>query len=174
MGMEATINREAAEAPAGCGGVLFLPYFQGRGSPDWNPAMPGGFLGISLGSGRGQLARAILEGIALEIAENVQLLRKAVPAARQITVGGGLTKSPLFVQILADALGEPLRLCPTGENTALGAFFSGAAALGLYEGPAQAAQALGRQGPKTEPNLTRHSLYQAALCRRQRICEALK
>jgi sugar (pentulose or hexulose) kinase len=173
-GMKETIDREAQQAPIGSGGVLFLPYFQGRGSPDWNPEAPGGFLHLSLETQRGHMARAILEGIALEIGENYQILRQFAPSPSNITAGGGLTKSPLFVQMLADVLGTPLQLCQTGETTAVGAFLSASVALGSYKTPGESAQKLLHPGREIRPDMDRHAFYQTLLEKRKHYCEALK
>lgn len=128
------MNREVADSTLGAGGVYVLPFFQGRGTPDWNSAAQGTFAGLSLSTSRGDLARAVLEAIALEAANHVELLESQGGKATAICVGGGLTKQPLFPQMLADASGRTvLRERGTVESTARGAWMSAAVTLGIVE-----------------------------------------
>ena len=54
--------------------VIVLPYFQGRGTPDWNSRAKGSFHNLTLGTTRGDIARALFEGLCIEISENVNVL----------------------------------------------------------------------------------------------------
>lgn len=126
------MNNAVAASPVGAGGVSALPFFQGRGTPDWNSAAHGAFAGLSLSTTRGDLARAALEAIALEAANHVELLEAQGGRAAAICVGGGLTNQPLFPQMLADASGRTvLREQGAVEGTARGAWMSAAVTLGL-------------------------------------------
>lgn len=128
------MNGEVATSPVGSGGVYVLPFFQGRGTPDWNSSAHGAFAGMSLSTSRGDMARAVLEGIALEAANHVVLLEKQGGTAAAICVGGGITNQPLFPQMLADATGrQVLRERATVESTARGAWMSAAVTLGLVD-----------------------------------------
>ena len=129
------MNEEVAESSLGSGGVYVLPFFQGRGTPDWNSAARGAFAGMSLSTTRGDLARAVLESIALEAANHVALLEGIGGQAAAIVVGGGLTNQPLFPQMLADATNrQVLREHGKVEGTARGAWMSAAVTLGLVDG----------------------------------------
>ena len=129
------MNSQVAASPLGAGGVSALPFFQGRGTPDWNNAARGTFTGLSLSTTRGDLARAALEAIALEAANHVALLEEAGGRAAAICVGGGLTNLPLFPQMLADASGrQVLRERGNVEGTARGAWMSAAVTLGMIDG----------------------------------------
>lgn len=128
----ARMNAEVAESPLGAGGVYVLPFFQGRGTPDWNSAARGSFAGLSLATTRGDIARAVLESIALEAANHVELLEREGGKAAAICIGGGLTNQPIFPQMLADATGrQTLRERDETEGTARGAWMSAAVTLGL-------------------------------------------
>jgi xylulokinase len=117
------LERAAGRAPAGSNGLLFLPWIGGSMAPAVDARMRGGFLGISRSTTRNDMARAVLEGVAL----NLQWLREAVErfTARELTYyrcyGGG-ARSALWCQIMADALGRPLHRLDEGEYTvAIGA-----------------------------------------------------
>lgn len=132
-GLEA-MNREVETSQRGCSGVSMLPFFQGRGTPDWNSSARGMLAGLSLYTTRGDIARAALEAIAMEAANHVDLLEQQGGQAAAICVGGGLTNQPLFPQMLADASGrQVLRERGTFESTARGAWMSAAVTLGIVQ-----------------------------------------
>lgn len=130
--MPDTINADAAASPVGSKDLILMPHFQGRGSPDWNATAKGMFFNVNLGITRGDFARAILEGIAAEISENVDVMRENVGDISTISVGGGLTKSTLFNQIQADFYKQKIRLSSNKEATSLGAWVSAAVTLRLH------------------------------------------
>ncbi|WP_102345974.1 FGGY-family carbohydrate kinase [Bacillus sp. Marseille-P3661] len=123
---------EAQSSPVGSNNVIALPYFQGRGSPDWNTLATGMFFNVSLQTTRGDFARSILEGIAMEISENIDVITETVGEIDSISVSGGLTKSHLFNQIQADVYNKKIMLPGNKETTSLGAWISAAVTLGIY------------------------------------------
>lgn len=132
-GFEA-INESVMRSPAGSNGCLVLPYFQGRGTPDWNNNATGCFVNLNLGITRDDMARAVLEGIAYEVNINLDILQKYMGKAERIYIGGGLTKFRAFNQIQSDVYQQELtRSCGSTEQTAFGAWLSAAVSLGLYK-----------------------------------------
>lgn len=125
-------NRMAGESPPGANGLYAVPHFQGCGSRDWNPQAKAGFWGFTLSSQRSDLARALYEGIAAEIAKSIDMLPETCRGAASIAVAGGLSKSNLYNQILCDMTGRTLKRCLNTQATAMGAFLSAAVTLGLY------------------------------------------
>jgi len=126
------INHDAGSSPIGANGLVLLPHFQGRGSPDWNSRSGGTFFNLNLGTTRGDMARAILEGIAAEIAENIEILDKLIERTCEITAAGGLTKASIFNQIQADMYGRNVNLGINSEASLFGAWISAAVGVGLY------------------------------------------
>jgi xylulokinase len=117
------LTAAAAEEPPGANGLVFLPYMMGERSPIWDSDARGVFLGLTLASGRGALARAVLEGAAFAVRHNVEVARAAgIPVGELRSVGGG-ARSRLWSQIKADAVGVPVLL----PETTLGAPFGDAA-----------------------------------------------
>ena len=113
------------------GGVVYLPYLSGSGTPDPDPARRGAFFGLSSGTTASHLAAAVNRGIAFETRRILESLSglpgspvKAVAAA-----GGGARNRPL-VRAKANACGIPFHVCPQSELTALGAAFLAAGAAG--------------------------------------------
>ena len=157
------INQAVEKSPPGAGGCVALPYFQGRGTPDWNASATGHFAHVSLASSRGDLARAVLEGIALEVKNNLDILEHYTGNVNRLYISGGLTKFPAFNQIQADVYQKQLiRSRENAEHTSLGAWAGAAVALKLY--PDYDAALREARGQETEevfaPNPAMNELYQ--------------
>jgi sugar (pentulose or hexulose) kinase len=125
------INAEAERVSPGSNGLLLLPHFKGCGAPHWDPEARGVFFNLTLSTTRGEMARAILEGIAIEMKESLELVENLCGAVRSVTVSGGMTKSALFNQISSDVFERPVVHFSNNEATSLGAWIAGAVATGL-------------------------------------------
>lgn len=126
-------NAAVEMSPPGSNGCVALPYFQGRGTPDWNAGACGGFLNVGLRTTPADMTRALLESICYEIRNNLDVLERYAAPAHTVYVGGGLTKFDTFCQIEADVTGLPMtRNRAHAEQTSFGAWVSAAVALGLY------------------------------------------
>jgi glycerol kinase len=120
--------RDAAELTAlaasvpDSGGVVVVPAFAGLGAPHWRPHARGLVTGLTRGTTRAHIARATLEGIALQ---NVEILRAMVADAgqplRELRVDGGAARNDLLMQFQADLLGVAIRRPRELEATAFGA-----------------------------------------------------
>ncbi len=128
-----SMNQLAEITPPLANGLICIPHFQGCGSRDWNPSSRALFCGLSLRSKRADFIRALYEGIASEIAKSVDALPSSCSTAQEVYVGGGLTKSDVYNQILSDMLGRPLIRYSDSQATAIGAFLSASVCLGLYD-----------------------------------------
>ncbi len=134
----AELDAEAAQVPPGGHGLLFLPYLLGERSPHWNPLARGAFVGLAMSNGRGELARAVLEGVAFNLRGILEILVGAgsenlATLLSGVRLIGGAGKSALWRQILADVYGLPVELVDLPANaTALGAAIAGGVGVGLY------------------------------------------
>ena len=145
----ATLLAEAEQSPPGSQRVIFLAYLMGRGSPDPNPAATGAFLGLTLNSQRGDLARAVLEGVAFEFRGLFdELLLLGQPCAG-LRISGGGARSMLWRQILANVLARPLTYY-TADST-LGAAIMAAVGSGYSAGLAEAVTAMVHPGETATP-----------------------
>ncbi|MCX8012767.1 MAG: FGGY family carbohydrate kinase [Rectinema sp.] len=171
----ARINREILASPPGARGVILLPHFKGAAAPYWNPRAKGHFLNLDLSTTRGDMARAILEGIALDLAEIVALLEEASGQARQVLLSGGLTAIDEFVQICADSFARPVEKSRDCEATALGAWISAATAIGLFSSCREAHTQAVAKTPKQRvlPDSERMAIYQKARKERKKLYAAL-
>lgn len=138
----ARLNEIVAQVPAGANGMLCLPHFQGCGTRCWNASAKAAFWGMTLCSTRADMARALYEGVAGEIAKSVQSLPEQCRNATSIRIAGGLTKSDIFNQILSNMLGHTLLRFSNPQATSIGAAVSAAVTLGIYPDYATALNAI--------------------------------
>lgn len=118
------IDQEISESPPGANGCMLLPFFQGRATPQWNPQATASFTNVTLSTTRGDMARALLEGIAYEIRNNLDVVEGQIGKAERIQIGGGLSKSEEFNQIQADVYGRELIQYRNREAGIIGAWAS--------------------------------------------------
>ena len=121
---------EAKEVPIGSRGVVFLPYLTGRGSPEPDPDLRGGFNNISIEHGRAELTRAVLEGIAFALREIFDEFDRLNFEIGSVRITGGGSRSALWRQIIANVLNRPV--FRAGGDATLGNAMIVAVGLGLY------------------------------------------
>lgn len=164
----AELDAEAANVAPGAEGLLFLPYLQGERTPIWDTEARGTFTGLGLNHGRGHLWRALLEGIALSFVDCQEVLEGDGVRLREVIAANGGGKSPLFRQILCDALGVPLAYTPVSGGTVAGAAML--AALGIGALPSAAAVKTWRgESLRHEPNAESHARYRELLPLRRKL-----
>jgi glycerol kinase len=116
-------------------GVVYVPALLGLGTPHWDYGARGTLLGLTRGSERPQIVRAVLEGVANRGADLVEAAERdtglAIPSLR---VDGGMTDNPTFLQALANASQRPVEVSPEKEATTLGAAFLAGLAVGTWGG----------------------------------------
>lgn len=123
----------AKTSPVGSNKLLFNPSLAGGSSLDASPAIRGAFLGLDLGHKQADVVRATLEGIALNLRLVLDELRRLGEVGREMVVVGGGSRSPLWRQILADALQIDIVKTNVGQDAgALGAAAVAAVAVGLW------------------------------------------
>ena len=130
----------AAAAPAGSGGLLFLPYLLGERAPHWAGDPRAVFLGLTRAHRREHLLRAGLEGVCLQLSVVLAALAATGIEVREIRATGGFSRSPLWRGILASALGRPIGFAASPEGSALGAALLAMTELGLLDSLDRAAE----------------------------------
>jgi sugar (pentulose or hexulose) kinase len=169
------LNAEAASSPPGADGLLFLPHFKGSGAPHFNPRARGSFHNLDLSTTRGDLGRAILEGIAAEMADNLEILEALTQSVDRVNSSGGLSGFGLFNRIQADMYGRRVRRSEQGEATALGAWISAAKAVGLYGSLGEASAAAEAETPSEDylPETSAVEYYGRLRAERRALYDAL-
>ncbi len=128
----AEVEGLAASVPDS-GGVTFVPAMTGLGAPHWDPYARGTVLGITRGTTAAHLARAALEGVALQVADVVEAMEhdSGVPLT-ELRVDGGAAANDLLMQLQADLLGVTVVRPKVTETTALGAAYLAGLAVGVW------------------------------------------
>lgn len=127
-------SHDVASACDSSDGVVYVPALLGLGTPHWDYGARGTLLGVTRGTGRPHVVRAVLEGIAHRGADLVEAAEAdsglTIPTLR---VDGGMIENPTFVQALADASGKPVEVSSVVEATTLGAAFLAGVAVGVWD-----------------------------------------
>ncbi len=121
------------------GDVWFVPALHGMGTPTWDLAARGAFVGITRGTGRAEIVRSVLNGVAHMAADVMEAIVADLGVAGHRTragdplrIDGGLSRSRVFVQALADATRRPIDVSAHAEATTTGAALMAARGAGLH------------------------------------------
>jgi len=125
---------ELAAQVGDTGGMYFVPAFVGLGAPHWDPRARALIIGMTRGTGRAHLARAVIESMALQTADVVEVMQEetGVPL-RELRVDGGASVMDMLLRYQADLLGVPVRRSVVSETTSLGAALLAGLATGFWK-----------------------------------------
>ena len=168
------LTAEAAEAPPGSDGVLFLPYMAGERSPIWNPDAKGVFYGLSFDKTRGHLIRSVLEGVAFSLEHNLRTAAETGIHVDTLNAMGGASNSVLWTQIKADVTGKTIRVPSSDTATTLGAAILAGVGCGVYGSYGEAVNRTIRMTRVQEPNPENKAVYDRSMERYLRLYEDLK
>jgi xylulokinase len=163
------LAEEAAGAPPGSAGLVFLPYLSGERTPHADSSARAVFCGLHSGHDRGHLARAVMEGVAYALRDSLELERALGVQARMATIAGGGARSGAWRQIIAEVLGVELLTAGTqgpvaadaSHGAPLGAAMLAAVAAGLSPSVAEAGRAWLHETSRTAPQETTKEAYDA-------------
>ena len=155
----ARLDAEVDAVPPGADGVVALPVLGDGERTD--PDVRGAFVGLSLRHGRAALARAILEGVAFTIADQLDMLRQGGAPVTELRVSGGDTRLGSWNRIKADVLGIPVRPIP-GDAAVTGVAMLAGLGAGIYRDPSEAIARCSRSDPPVEPDPTVRAAYEGA------------
>jgi gluconokinase len=155
------MNELARRASAGASGLCFFPLFGGERCPNYRPDARGGIVGLSFNHGAPQLTRALYEGLAFCIRTLYRML--AGDLCPDVVVTGGILKSPVWLEIVADCLGKPLWRPTVDESAAWGGVVLGLKAIGAYPDLAAASSSLVSVAGAVEPNLAQEAAYETIM-----------
>ncbi len=128
-------SHDVAEQCETSEGVVYVPALMGLGTPYWDYGARGTMLGLTRGSGRPHITRAVLEGVAHRGTDLVEAaeadIGQHIPVLR---IDGGMSQNPTFVQALANASGRPVEVSRHVEATTVGAAYLAGIAVGVWGG----------------------------------------
>lgn len=152
------LNQEATVEPTG---LMVLPYFAGAGTPSMDATTPAAIAGLRLGTSRGKIFRAFLEGESYEMMVNIECMKKlGIDVKRFISVGGG-SKSPLWMQLRADIFNLPVQLPVIKEAGTFASAMLCMVGIGQFKSVREAQKALIRYNEIFLPNPENHEKYRA-------------
>ena len=127
------LNAFAEETRPGAEGVFFLPYLRKARSPYWNENLTGTIYGLRAGHDARHVTRALLEAIAYDLAEIVDIMNARGKITSPVILTGGLSKTDVVARILADVLEREILVPECGEGSIAGAAILALKGLGLVE-----------------------------------------
>lgn len=126
----------SAEVAAACedtGGVVYVPAQVGLGTPQWDYGARGLLIGLTRGTGRPEVVRAVLEGVAERGADLLAAAEADTGfTIERLRIDGGMSANPVFRQALANATQRPIEVAPVKEATSIGAAFLAGLAVGTW------------------------------------------
>jgi glycerol kinase len=130
---DAASSADVAASVDSTDGVVYVPALLGLGTPQWDYGARGTLLGVTRGTTRAHVVRAVLEGVAQRGADLVEAAESDTGVHLEaLRVDGGMSANPVFVQHLADAIGRPVEVSPVLEATTLGAGLLAGLAMGTW------------------------------------------
>jgi xylulokinase len=155
----AVISREAAQAPPGSKGLIFLPYLQGERCPYADPHAKGVFIGLSHNTNKGDLFRSVMEGVIFSFRDVAALFSRLEMDFDYIATSGGGAQSEVWRQIHADIFKKRVvTVSGSREGAAYGAVIVAGVGLGIWDGFGQACDLL-KNETTNEPKSSNFALY---------------
>jgi xylulokinase len=166
--LDALLTAPRASRPA-----LFLPYLSGERAPYWDADLRGAFLGLDRSHGPADLAWAVVEGSALWLADVIARAEAALGfAAPEVRIAGGGTRSAIWNQVRADALGKTIAVA-ADEPGLVGCAALAFVALGRFPDLDAAQKAMAAPAARFTPDPTRHAAYRTLAELHRRAVEAV-
>ena len=168
------LTQEAALAPVGSEGLLFLPYLTGERTPYPDPQARGAFVGLTLRHGKAHLVRAVLEGVSFGLRDSLELIKGLGVPIEQVRASGGGARSTVWRQIQADVFGAELVLVNVTEGAAFGAALLAGVGSGAYASVAEAVAATIKITDRTAPLPANAAAYERLYPSYRALYPALK
>ena len=170
-----TLLREAAKAPPGCDGLIFLPYLTGERCPHADPHARGAWIGLTSRHTRAHLVRAVIEGVTFGMGQILDLVRGLGVQVSSVRLSGGGNRSPLWRQIQADVYGCTVSTTNTEEGgSAFGAAIMAGVGAGIWPGAAAACRETVKLKETVRPSRKAAAKYARAKATYDRLYDDLK
>lgn len=153
-------NYELDEKKLDDSNVIFLPYLTGERSPHNDVNARGAFVNLSITTTRGQMSKAILEGVAFALKDCLEVAKKNGVYPTYSTICGGGSKSKAWKQIIADVLNIPIRVLKTNQGPAFGAAILAMVGDGIYLNVDSACKKIIKEEETILPNENKVKYYQ--------------
>ncbi|HWH93907.1 MAG TPA: xylulokinase [Baekduia sp.] len=165
---------EAATAPPGCEGLVFLPYLTGERTPHLDARARGAFVGLTVRHDRAAMTRAVMEGVVLALRDGLEIIRGLGVEIDDVRLVGGGARSDLWRRLQADIFGVPVRPTSADEGPAHGAALLAGVAAGIYASPAEALALVPARADLVEPDRAAAARYDELHAIYQPLYQALR
>ncbi len=153
------LTANAAKAPVGCEGLIFLPYLSGERTPHADPFARGVFFGLSPRHDKAAVTRAVMEGVTYGMRDSLEIIRSMGVNVEQIRASGGGARSKLWRQMQADMFGSPVVTIDKDEGPAFGVALLAAVGTGAYASVEEACEATMCVVSEVEPDRANSAIY---------------
>jgi len=168
------LTGEAANAPAGCDGLLWAPYLMGERTPYLDPEARGILAGLTASHTRAHVIRAILEGVAFSLRDTFTIFQEIKVPVKAIRLGGGGARSALWRQIQADVYRQPVEIVEAEEGAAYGAAILAGVGAKVWPSVDAACEAVVRVAGKVSPNPGDSGVMERSYAAYRRMYPAMK
>lgn len=168
------LNRKAMALQPGAEGLLVQDHFQGNRTPYTDALSRGAIVGLTLAHGPHHVFRAIMEGISFGTRLILDAMRDAGYESKAMTVGGGASASPLWIQIHADTAGLPVELPASPDAPSVGSAVLAARGAGHFASIHEGIAAMVKPGTVVEPRPREMAMYEEIYARYKALYPALK
>jgi xylulokinase len=169
-----SLTAEAALAPVGADGVMWLPYLMGERTPHLDPRARAALVGLSASHTRAHVVRAILEGVAFSLRDTLTIFAEMNVPVETIRLGGGGARSALWRQIQADVYGQTIEIAAAEEGAAYGAALLAGVGSGVWPSIDEACAQVIRVSKRVEINPEASQLLDALYKSYQSLYPALR
>jgi xylulokinase len=153
------LTANAAKAPVGSEGLIFLPYLSGERTPHADPYARGVFFGLSPRHDKAMITRAVMEGVTYGLRDSLELIRAMGVEIRQIRASGGGARSALWRRMQADVFESPVVTIDKDEGPAFGVALLAAVGTGAYGSVREACEATISVVSEVEPEPAASAVY---------------
>jgi len=157
----------------GSNGLMFLPFLVGSSTPYFDPRDKAAWIGLTLHQEKALLMHSILEGITLNLLENINVLRDMGISVNKVNLGAGGSKNPVWCQMITDALGVDVSLLANKDGSAIGAAIIGGVGVGLFSSIDEATKKIVSTKDTIPYNPNKHKQYQTIFPNYQNLYHAL-
>ncbi len=154
------IDHNIKDINPGSSGLFFLPYLNGERTPHFNANAHGAYIGLTLKHNKGHFLRALMEGVAYNLRQTLEIMKEIPIPISQIRVTGGGLKNQLWLNILSDILGYNLIKLKSDQGPAIGAALLAGQGSNYFNNIEDNATRLAKSIETVQVNETNHQFYQ--------------
>lgn len=155
------MNENVSKVRPGSGGLIFLPYLNGERTPHVNPNLSAMFMGMNVNTGRPEVIRAVMEGVAFSLMQCIEILSDLGLKAESLVASGGGARSKPWLQLQADIYNKPIKVAVNKEQAGVGAAIAAGVGAGIYATVEEGCkQAIRYEEKIYEPNPINHAIYE--------------